>query len=404
MDRATVPAKQSHIGLRGGRGPATQHSFPNSRKSLNYPALLRKRAEGNDAPEPSQRSFPVRQASFGWYNGDVAIPVGVLGAGSFGTSLAMLCARQHDVRLWARKAEIAEAINRERRNPVYLSDVPIPERVTATAGLGQALLECEVVICAVPSHGVRDVMTRANAFLSEHAIVVSTVKGLEVGSCMRMDQVLAEALDPVHQPSLVFLSGPSFAREIAEERPTAVTLACREEAYAISVQESISSPWLRCYSTTDVIGVELGGALKNVIAIGVGVCDGLELGQNARAGVMTRGLREITRLGTRLGADPITFQGLAGMGDLVLTCTGDLSRNRRVGLELARGRSLAKIAASMSEVAEGVRTTQAACALAERHGVEMPIAQTVRQLLNGELRPEQVVEHIMRRQLRSEPE
>jgi len=270
----------------------------------------------------------------------VGMPVGVLGAGSFGTCLALLCARRHDVTIWARNPAIADAINRERRNPSYLGDVELPDTVRATADLCEALQERELVICAVPSHGVRDVMKRAAPHLSEESILVSTVKGIEVGTCMRMDQVFEEVLDPVHHPRLVFLSGPSFAREVADRRPTAVTLACREEAYAISVQESISCPWFRCYSTTDVIGVELGGALKNVIAIAVGICDGLGLGQNARAGVMTRGLHEITRLGVKLGAAPVTFLGLAGMGDLVLTCTGDLSRNRSVGLELGRGRDL----------------------------------------------------------------
>ncbi len=316
----------------------------------------------------------------------------------------MLCAREHDVRIWARDPELADAINKEHRNPLYLSDVEIPKRVTATADLAEVLEDRELVICAVPSHGVRDVMTRAAPHLAEQAIVVSTVKGLEVGTCLRMDEVLVEVLDPVHHPRLVFLSGPSFAKEVAAQRPTAVTLACREEAYAISVQESISSPWMRCYSTTDVIGVGLGGALKNVIAIAIGVCDGLSLGLNARAGVMTRGLREITRLGVRLGADPLTFLGLAGMGDLVLTCTGDLSRNRHVGLELARGRRLDDITTEMKEVAEGVRTTHVACELADRHDVEMPIAQLVRSLLDGEIRAEETVERIMRRQLRSENE
>ena len=332
------------------------------------------------------------------------MPVGVLGAGSFGTCLALLCARRHDVTIWARNPAIADAINRERRNPSYLGDVELPDTVRATADLCEALQERELVICAVPSHGVRDVMKRAAPHLSEESILVSTVKGIEVGTCMRMDQVFEEVLDPVHHPRLVFLSGPSFAREVADRRPTAVTLACREEAYAISVQESISCPWFRCYSTTDVIGVELGGALKNVIAIAVGICDGLGLGQNARAGVMTRGLHEITRLGVKLGAAPVTFLGLAGMGDLVLTCTGDLSRNRSVGLELGRGRDLDEIVGGMSEVAEGVRTTYAACALAQRHDLEMPIAQAVRSILEGDLPPGGVVEHIMSRQLRSESE
>ena len=316
----------------------------------------------------------------------------------------MLLAREHDVTIWAREPEIAEGINREHRNPGYLSFVRLPERIRATTDLTEALRDRELVICAIPSHGVREVMGRAAPSLPEEAIVVSTVKGIEVGSWMRMDEVLREVLAPVHHPRLVFLSGPSFAKEIAERKPTAVTLACRVESYAISVQQSISCPWFRCYTSTDVIGAELGGALKNVIAIAVGICDGLDFGQNARAALMTRGLREITRLGVVLGAEPMTFLGLAGMGDLVLTCTGDLSRNRTVGLELARGRSLEEIVGSMNQVAEGVRTTRAACALAELHGVDMPISQGVKRVLDGEISPAEAADQVMNRQLRSENE
>ncbi|MDH3519477.1 MAG: NAD(P)-dependent glycerol-3-phosphate dehydrogenase [Myxococcales bacterium] len=334
----------------------------------------------------------------------MAIPIGVLGAGSFGTCLALLCAREHDVALWARNPEIADAINREHRNPQYLSDVALPPQVRATADLSEALADQELVICAVPSHGVRDVMGRAARFLSEEAIVVSTVKGIEVGTWMLMHQVLEDVLGVGHQPRMVFLSGPSFAQEVAERRPTAVTLACAVESYAISVQESISTPWFRCYTHTDVVGTEVAGALKNVIAIAVGICDGLDLGQNARAALMTRGLRETSRLAVQLGADPMTALGLAGVGDLILTCTGDLSRNRRVGLELARGRELEEIVSGMKQVAEGVRTTRAACALAELHGVEMPICQGIRMLLDGELSPKDCVDYLMTRQLRNETE
>jgi glycerol-3-phosphate dehydrogenase (NAD(P)+) len=334
----------------------------------------------------------------------VPIPVAVLGAGSFGTCLAMLCAREHEVRLWSRREEIADAINREHRNPVYLSEFEIPATVRASSDLEEVLEGRELVICAIPSHGVREVMGRAAAFFPEGALLVSTVKGIELGTWKRMDEVLEDVLAPEHHPRLVFLSGPSFAREIAQRLPTAVTVAAHHENYAISVQESLSCPWFRCYSSRDVIGVELGGALKNVVAIAVGICDGLGLGQNARAGVMTRGLREITRLGVRLGADPLTFLGLAGMGDLVLTCTGDLSRNRSVGLALGRGRPLAEIVAGMSEVAEGVRTTVAACALADLHGVEMPIAASVKQVLDGALEPAKAVEQLLSRQLRNENE
>jgi glycerol-3-phosphate dehydrogenase (NAD(P)+) len=332
----------------------------------------------------------------------MSMPVAVLGAGSFGTCLAVLAAERHDVVLWSRSPELADAINRERRNPRYLSEVELPPGIRASADLAEALHGRELVICAVPSHGVRDVMGAASAHLAPGAILVSTVKGIEMDSCLTMDKVLMQVLDPAHHPRLVFLSGPSFAKEVAARKPTAVTLACAQESYAISAQESLSCPWFRCYSHDDVVGVELGGALKNVIALAVGICDGLEMGLNARAGVMTRGLREITRLGVEMGANPLTFLGLSGVGDLILTCTGDLSRNRSVGLALGRGRPLDEILGDMSQVAEGVRTTYAACALAEKVGVEMPIAQMVRAVLDGRVRAADVKELIMSRQLRSE--
>ena len=332
------------------------------------------------------------------------MPVAVLGAGSFGTCLAVLAAERHDVVLWSRSAELADAINRERRNPRYLSEVELPPGIRASADLAETLHGRELVICAVPSHGVRDVMGAASAHLAPGAILVSTVKGIEMDTCLTMDKVLMQVLDPAHHPRLVFLSGPSFAKEVAARKPTAVTLACAQESYAISAQESLSCPWFRCYSHDDVVGVELGGALKNVIALAVGICDGLEMGLNARAGVMTRGLHEITRLGVEMGANPLTFLGLSGVGDLILTCTGDLSRNRGVGLALGRGRPLDEILGDMSQVAEGVRTTYAACALAEKVDVEMPIAQMVRAVLDGRVRAADVKELIMSRQLRSELE
>ena len=331
-------------------------------------------------------------------------PVGVLGAGSFGTCLAVLCAREHEVTLWARDPETARAINQDRRNPRYLSDVPIPSNVRATADLGEALAGRELVICAVPSHGVRLVMGAARPLLPDGALVVSTVKGIEIESGLLTHQVLTEVLGPAHAPRIVALSGPSFAHEIALRKPTMVTVAAPQEAYAVAVQTTLSCPWFRCYSNTDIVGVEVGGALKNVVAIAVGICDGLGLGDNARAGLMTRGLAEITRLGVRLGADPLTFLGLSGMGDLVLTCTGGLSRNRAVGLELGRGRKLPDILAGMREVAEGVRTTEAACRLAGRLGVDLPIATMVRGVLASEVEPADAAGRLMSRQLQSEQE
>ena len=334
----------------------------------------------------------------------VSIPIAVLGAGSFGTCLAVLCAREHDVTIWARDPELAESINRDQKNPRYLSDLKLPSNVRATPDLSEALRGRELVICAVPSQFVRDVMTRANRDLADSSILISTVKGIENKTCMLMDEVFRDVLDPVHHPRLTFLSGPSFAREVADGQPTAVTVACRNEAFAVSVQESLSCPEFRCYTAADVVGVELGGALKNVIAIAVGICEGLGFGLNARAAVMTRGLREITRLGIAMGADPETFLGLAGTGDLWLTCTGDLSRNRRVGLALARGDSLSDIVSGMNEVAEGVRTTESACELGRRHGVELPIAAMVDELIRGKITPEEGARLLMARQLRSENE
>ena len=332
----------------------------------------------------------------------MSMPIAVLGAGSFGTCLAMLCAREHEVRVWSRSPEIAQAINRDHRNPKYLRDCPLPDSLTATTVLEEALSGSELVLCAVPSQGLRGVMTQAAPFLSDEAILVSAVKGIESETGMTMHQVLEDTLPEVHHPRLVCLSGPSFAREIAERKPTVVTLACREEAYAISVQATVSCPWFRCYSHTDVTGVEVGGALKNVIAIAVGIGDGMNQGQNARAAMMTRGLAEITRLGVRMGAEASTFMGLSGMGDLVLTCTGDLSRNRRVGLALGRGEALPSILSQMGEVAEGVETTRAVCRLAKRLGVEMPIANLVRQVIDREKTPAEAGHALMTRQLRSE--
>ena len=329
-------------------------------------------------------------------------PVAVIGAGSFGTCLAMLCARESEVTLWARDPALAEAIGRDRRNPRHLSEFALPDRIHATSDLREAVEGREIVVIAVPSHGLRDVMSRAAPYISPGAILVSAVKGIEFETGMTMHQVLEDILAEVHHPRIVCLSGPSFAREIALRKPTVVTVACREEAYAIAVQATLSCPWFRCYSHSDVIGVEVGGALKNVVAIAVGIGDGMEAGLNTRAALMTRGLAEITRLAVRLGAEPATLNGLSGMGDLVLTCTGDLSRNRRVGLALGRGGRLDEIIEELGEVAEGVRTTQAACRLAGRLGVELPIAERVRQVLDGELSPAEAGAALMTRQLRSE--
>ncbi|MBW2231574.1 MAG: NAD(P)-dependent glycerol-3-phosphate dehydrogenase [Deltaproteobacteria bacterium] len=332
------------------------------------------------------------------------MPIGVIGAGSFGTCLAMLCAAESDVTLWARDPDVARAIQVEGRNPRHLSQFALPAGLTATADLQHAVAGKELVVVAVPSHALRDVMRAAAPALHDQAIVVSAVKGIECETMMTMHEVLEDVLDPVHHPRICCLSGPSFALEIAERQPTLVTVACRNEAYAIAVQSILSRPWFRCYSSADVMGVEIGGALKNVIAIAVGIGDGVGAGQNARAALMTRGLSEMTRLAVQMGARAETLHGLSGMGDLVLTCTGDLSRNRRVGLALGEGRSLDEIVAELGEVAEGVRTTRAACRLAEREGVELPIVEMVRQVLDGERTPADAGSALLTRQLGRERE
>lgn len=336
------------------------------------------------------------------YDPGVGPPVTVLGAGSFGTCLALLCARQGRVTLWARDPEHAETIERDRRNSRYLPEAHLPEGVRATSDLAEALTDSELVVCAVPSHSLREVMRAADPHLAPGAIVVSAVKGIENETGMLMHQLLEDVLSEEHHPRIVALSGPSFAQEIARELPTVVTVACPEETYAISVQATLSCPWFRCYSNRDIVGVEVAGALKNAIAIAVGIGDGQRMGHNARAALMTRGLAEVTRLGVRLGAEPSTFLGLSGMGDLLLTCTGDLSRNRRVGIGLGQGRSLADILEEVGQVVEGVGTTRAACGLAERLGVSLPIVEMVRRVIDAELTPAEAGRLLMTRQLRSE--
>jgi glycerol-3-phosphate dehydrogenase (NAD(P)+) len=329
----------------------------------------------------------------------------VIGAGSFGTALAILLAeRGCAVELWARDPALATAMNRHRRNPRYLSQYKLPEEIHATESLEDALVDAELVVSVVPSHAVREVWSQAAPFLRDDALLVSGTKGIEVGSGKLMSQVICEVIpEPLHERVIV-LAGPSFAREIAEHCPTGVSIACRNEGFAIAAQSMISSPMFRCYSNTDVVGVELGGALKNVIALAVGFVDGVDLGLNARATLITRGLAEMTRLGVRLGAKPVTFQGLSGVGDLVLTCTGQLSRNRQVGLAIGNGRALDEILEGMDEVAEGVRTTRSAWELAQAQRVDMPITeQTFRVLYEG-LDPKQAIVNLTTRQLRSEHE
>jgi glycerol-3-phosphate dehydrogenase (NAD(P)+) len=324
----------------------------------------------------------------------------VLGAGSWGTALAIHCARVgHDVRLWGRDAALMTAIAASRRNVRYLPDAAIGAAVLATASLETALEGAPIVIATVPSHGMRHVLREARGWFADGAIVVSATKGLETESLARMSQVMADEV-PGHP--IAVLSGPSFAAEVARGMPTAVVVASNDASTTAHVQARLKGPTLRVYDSDDVTGVEFGGALKNVIAIAAGVVEGLGIGHNAMAALITRGLVEMSRLACAEGSRRETLAGLSGLGDLVLTCTGDLSRNRHVGIELGRGRALAEILGETRMVAEGVRTTGAALALGARHGVELPLAAQMAAVLDGRTSARSAVEALMLRPQRSE--
>jgi glycerol-3-phosphate dehydrogenase (NAD(P)+) len=327
--------------------------------------------------------------------------IGVLGSGSWGTALAVHLARTgHEVRLWARDAELASDMAACRANRTYLPDITLPDALSPTSDIKVAVDDAQFVVIAVPSHGVRDVARAADAHLPQSCAIVSATKGLEESSLLRMSQVLRAELP--HAGEIVVLSGPSFASELARTLPTALVAAGESPAVIESVMAHFRSPALRLYGSSDVVGVELGGALKNIIAIAAGVVEGLGLGHNATAALITRGLAELSRLAVALGAQRETLAGLAGLGDLVLTCTGDLSRNRKVGLALARGQSLKDILAGTRMVAEGVRTTEAALALSARHGIELPIASEMSDVLAGRTDPQTAIRNLMGRKQKLE--
>ncbi|MDH5523960.1 MAG: NAD(P)H-dependent glycerol-3-phosphate dehydrogenase [Desulfobulbaceae bacterium] len=311
--------------------------------------------------------------------------IAVIGAGSWGTALAKLLGDKGlRVDLWAHRAAHVAAIQASGENQTYLPGFKLGQGVRATSDLGEAVRGKKVVVMVVPSHVYREVFTELAPFLAADSYIISATKGIENDTLLTMNQVMAEVLAdkrPDFKGQLGVLAGPSFAKEVAAGIPTAVTVASNSKDAAKLFQDVFHTERFRAYAGTDVIGSELGGALKNIVAIGAGICDGLGYGTNTRAALITRGLAEITRLGVAMGAQPLTFSGLAGMGDLVLTCTGDLSRNRQVGLKLGQGKKLAQILAEMEMVAEGVKTTRSAKALAEKIGVEMPILDQVYQVI-----------------------
>lgn len=324
--------------------------------------------------------------------------VAVIGAGSWGTALAAVLAKKgHDVHLWAFEAEVAEQITQGQENTSYLSGVDLPENLRSTADLERALEGAEVVVSVSPAQVVGSVMAEAAPHIADDALVLSASKGIETTTLRRMDEVISEVLSPAQMARFTVLSGPSFALEVAKEIPTAVVAASDNSDAALAAQDLFQTEYFRVYTGSDVIGVELGGALKNVIALGAGVAAGLGGGLNTLAALITRGLAEMRRLGVAMGARAATFSGLAGMGDLVLTCTGTLSRNRTVGYRLGQGESLEDILAEMSAVAEGVATSHAVHDLAARYGVEMPIAEEVFGILTLGTDPEQALKNLMQR-------
>lgn len=335
-------------------------------------------------------------------------PIAVLGGGSWGTALAHLLAHAgHDVTLLLRDAAQAAHINAHHENPRYLRGVPLHPGIRAVAGSmggpeqAAALEGVGILVLSVPCQALRAALRGLAGAVPSDCVLVNTAKGIEVSELVTAESMVRDEL-PGHLSRYAVLSGPSFALEVASCKPTAVVLGCRDERLGARLREVFSAPWFRAYSSSDVPGVELGGAIKNVIAIAAGLSDGLGFGLNARAALVTRGLAETSRLGVALGARASTFMGLSGLGDLMLTCSGDLSRNRQVGLRLGAGETLDAIAASMNMVAEGVKTTQAVYRLAQRLGVDMPVTTAMHGVLYGNVPPREAVQALMSRQLKEE--
>jgi glycerol-3-phosphate dehydrogenase (NAD(P)+) len=331
------------------------------------------------------------------------IDLTVIGAGAWGTALANLLAEKgHGVTLWAYEPDLSEDMARKRVNTVYLPDFPIHPNITPTSDLSVAAHSSAVFVSVMPSHTVKGLWTELGAMIPQNALVVSATKGIEAESLLTISQILANTIPTDKQVALAVLSGPSFAHEVSRQAPAAVVTAAADRTVAERVQQLFSTPQFRVYSNTDVLGVELGGALKNVMALAAGVCDGLQFGNNARAAVITRGLAEMTRLGLKLGGSAETFAGLTGMGDLVLTCTGELSRNHMVGVQLGQGKTLEEVMQTRHTVAEGVTTAVSAVGLGTKYGVEMPIAESVYALLQARITPRDAVTALMTRTLKKE--
>ena len=328
--------------------------------------------------------------------------VAVIGAGSWGTAVAALVAANAPTTLWARRPELAENIDREHENTDYLPGIALPESLRSTPDLETACTDADVVVVGVPSHGFRAVLAEAQPFIAPDARVISLSKGVEQGTLRRMTEVVAEELDGHDTSRIGVLTGPNLAKEVAAGQPTASVVATTDAAVAEELQQLFLGPTFRVYTNPDVVGCEIAGTLKNVLAIGAGIAHGLGYGDNTKAALITRGLAELARLGVALGGDPLTFAGLAGMGDLIATCSSPQSRNRHVGVELGKGRALEEIVTETKMVAEGVKSTGAVIELAQRHAVEMPLASFVGRVLYEGARPADLVPELMLRKAKPE--
>ena len=331
--------------------------------------------------------------------------IAILGAGSFGTALSIIASQNADeVEIWSHSEEVVRDITENGMNSVYLPGIKLPEKLKASHDIETVLRNADNVISVVPTQVTREVWQKAKHFLSKNTRIIVASKGIECNTHALLSGVLMETLGSSFRERIFFLSGPSFAREIAEKRPTAITVAGYNIDEVTLLQNIFLSDFLRTYGTLDVVGVQLGGALKNVIAIAVGICDGLGMGNNSRAALITRGLAEMARLGKAMGADPMTFMGLAGLGDLVLTCTGELSRNRTVGIKIGQGESIDDILGNMRMVAEGVTTTLSAFELAREKNVIMPITDAVYHVIYEKRKPSETISMLMTRQIKLENE
>ena len=329
--------------------------------------------------------------------------IAIIGAGSWGTALAIVLAPRFErIRLWAHEADLAERMAVSRVNDVFLAGFTLPPNVEPVSDLKLALENAGIVVGVMPSRFARTVYSSMLPYLDARMRFVSATKGLENGTLLRMSEVALGAIGKNFEPRIAVLSGPTFAREVARGEPTALVISSKDRELAVSIQREFSGPTFRLYANDDPAGVEIAAALKNTIAIGAGICQGLGLGNNSIAALITRGLAEITRLAVAMGGEPRTLAGLAGLGDLVLTCTGDLSRNRSVGIELAKGRKLAEIVGSMKMIAEGVETTFAAVDLARKYSIDLPITAQMDSILRGGRPPREAIRELMERTLKTE--